>query len=250
MAAYYDVLVRALASLELPSEHSRKAVYARARSALLDQLTQINPPLPKSEIARQNTELEVAIRNAEELYARGIADISEVRTSLSDRSRARDPLSHIASTLPGSTKEEKAGSGYKNIYFDVAISFAGAERKLAERLSILVRDAGFNVFYDDFYAEVLWGKNLADEFDEIFRKRARFCVIFISEEYKKRIWTDRERQSAQARAILEKNKEYILPIKVDETELDGLPPTIGYLPISRGVDHIAEILITKLARTE
>jgi len=42
--------------------------------------------------------------------------------------------------------------------FDVAISFAGTERPLAEALANVVRDAGFRVFYDDFYPDALWAK--------------------------------------------------------------------------------------------
>ena len=130
--------------------------------------------------------------------------------------------------------------------FDVAISFAGTEREQAEQLATILKGAGISVFYDDFFPEFLWGKNLVDTFDEIFRKRARYCVIFISKEYKERLWTNHERQSAQARALTEKGKEYILPIKVDETELDGMPPTVGHVPISKGVSWIGEVLIKKV----
>lgn len=130
--------------------------------------------------------------------------------------------------------------------FDVAISFAGTEREYAEKLATTIKDAGFSVFYDEFYPEYLWGKNLVDTFDEIFRKRSRYCVIFISKDYKERVWTNHERQSAQARALNEKGNEYILPIKVDETELDGMLPTVGYIPLERGIEKIGELLIKKL----
>ena len=130
--------------------------------------------------------------------------------------------------------------------FDVAISFAGTEREYAEKLATILRENGFSVFYDEFFPEYLWGKNLVDTFDEIFRKRAQHCVIFISKEYKERIWTNHERQSAQARALQEKGKDYILPIRIDETELDGMPPTIGYIPIKKGIQKIGEILMKKL----
>ncbi len=130
--------------------------------------------------------------------------------------------------------------------FDVAISFAGTERESALKLAEIVRDAGYAVFYDDFFPEQLWGKNLAIFFDEIFRKKARFCVMFISKEYQQRVWTIHEARSAQARAVAEKGDEYILPIQVDEIELDGLLPTIGYVPIRIGIDKIAAILIKKL----
>jgi hypothetical protein len=36
----------------------------------------------------------------------------------------------------------------------------------------MVSDAGFAVFYDDFYPKHLWGKNLTTFFDEMHRKRA------------------------------------------------------------------------------
>jgi hypothetical protein len=130
--------------------------------------------------------------------------------------------------------------------FDVAISFAGTERSEAEKLAELVRQAGYAVFYDNFYPEQLWGKNLVVFFDEIFRKRARFCVMFISKEYRDRKWTIHEAQSAQARALEEKGQEYILPIQVDDIELDGLLPTVGYVPINMGVERIAEMLVKKL----
>jgi hypothetical protein len=131
-------------------------------------------------------------------------------------------------------------------FFDVAISFAGRDRKYAEELATKVRDAGFSVFYDDFYPENLWGKDLVVTFDEIYRKRSRFCVIFISKEYNDQEWTIHERRSAQARALQEKGKEYILPIKVEDVELEGMPPTIGYLSLNKGIDQIANLLIKKL----
>ena len=130
--------------------------------------------------------------------------------------------------------------------FEVAFSFAGTERNQAEQLADLVRAAGFAVFYDNFYPEHLWGKNLTVFFDEVFRKRARFCVMFVSKEYQDRKWTIHEARSAQARALEEKGDEYILPIQVDGTELEGLLPTVGYVPISAGIEKIADMLVKKL----
>lgn len=130
--------------------------------------------------------------------------------------------------------------------FDVAISFAGTERGLAEQLAKFLRDADVAVFYDNFYPEQLWGKNLTAFLDDIYRKRAKFCVVFISNEYKERRWTSHELRSAQARAVELKGADYILPIRVDATDLDGLPPNIGYVSIELGIEKIAELLIAKL----
>ena len=129
--------------------------------------------------------------------------------------------------------------------FDVAVSFAGTERAEAEKLAGILREAGYAVFYDNFYPEQLWGKNLAIFFDEIFRKRARFCVMFVSKEYRDRKWTIHEARSAQARALEEKGNDYILPIRVDDIELEGLLPTIGYVPMNAGIERIGDMLVRK-----
>ena len=65
MAEYYAVLSRAVASLEANTPEARRAVYDKARNALIGQLKAIVPPLPTSEISRQRLELEEAIRRAE-----------------------------------------------------------------------------------------------------------------------------------------------------------------------------------------
>lgn len=134
-------------------------------------------------------------------------------------------------------------------HFEVAISFAGAQREAAEALAMILRDSGVTVFYDNFYPEHLWGKDLVAFFDEIYRKRARYCVMFVSEDYAKRMWTNHERRSAQARALNERGEEYILPIRVDDSDLPGLPPTIGYLSLAAvPISDIAKTLLRKLGR--
>jgi hypothetical protein len=131
--------------------------------------------------------------------------------------------------------------------FDVAISFAGPERPFAEELANYLVAAGFSVFYDGFYPEDLWGKDLVQTFYEIYSKRARFCVIFVSEEYNNRAWTLHERRSAQERMLKEKGQEYILPVKANAVDLPGLPTTIGYVSLKDfGIEKIAELLIKKL----
>lgn len=152
-------------------------------------------------------------------------------------------------TTPEHTEAEKPTVSVdpESIEFDVAISFAGPQRALAERLATIVRDAGYVPFFDGFYPSQLWGKDLIAFFDEIYRKKAKYCVIFISQDYCDRIWTNHERKSAQARALQEKGKEYLLPIRIDDSELPGLVPTIGYLSIDDySVEQIAEMLIEKL----
>jgi hypothetical protein len=131
-------------------------------------------------------------------------------------------------------------------HFDVAISFAGSEREYAEGLAVAVKEAGFSVFYDNFYKATLWGKDLPVLFDDIYRNRSGFCVIFVSTQYAERMWTNHERRSAQARAM-QQRAEYILPIDVDGSDLPGMPNTVGRLSLAEhSIDEIATMLIEKL----
>lgn len=154
----------------------------------------------------------------------------------------------VAAVSRGSAPPKVAtGSSQFPENFDVAISFAGTERSSAERLAQRLRAENVSVFYDNFYPEHLWGKDLVVLFDGIYRKRSKYCVIFISTAYVERMWTNHERRSAQARALEEKGAEYILPIRIDDTDVPGLPPTIGYLSLAElGIDKIAEMLLMKL----
>lgn len=70
-------------------------------------------------------------------------------------------------------------------------------------------------------------------------------MMFISEFYKDKAWTNHERESAQARAFNE-SKEYILPIKFDNTEIPGMHSTIGYLDANKfSPKEIAELFLEK-----
>jgi len=148
------------------------------------------------------------------------------------------------STAAPNRPRPTGGARYK---YDVALSFAGTERPLAERLATLVREGGAAVFYDDFYPEHLWGKDLPAYFDRVYRKESRFCVIFASEQYKNRAWTYHELRSALARALEERGDEYILPIRVEAVDLDGVPPTVGYVDIkTHPIEQIADMLLKKM----
>jgi hypothetical protein len=88
--------------------------------------------------------------------------------------------------------------------FDIALSFAGENRTYAADVAERLRGQGVRVFYDQYEQAMLWGKNLYDHLDYVYRRAARYCVLFISEHYADKVWTNHERQSAQARALEEK----------------------------------------------
>jgi hypothetical protein len=70
MADYHSLLMRAVANLpNAGTPASRGAIYERARKALLEQLRSLRPPLPESDITREETALDAAIAEIEERYA-------------------------------------------------------------------------------------------------------------------------------------------------------------------------------------
>jgi|SRR5688572_3227055 len=133
--------------------------------------------------------------------------------------------------------------------YDVAISFAGEDRDTARALANeLLSSFGLRVFYDDYEQAALWGKNLTEYLVDIYRKRARFCAVLVSRHYREKRWTRHEWRAAQARAFEEPDAEYILPVRLDDTELEGLLPTVGWFDLRRlSVRHVAQLIHEKVA---
>src|ERR1700722_9158683 len=69
MADYHSLLMRAVANLpNSGTPATRAAIYGRARNALLEQLRSLRPPLPESDITREERALDAAIVQIEERY--------------------------------------------------------------------------------------------------------------------------------------------------------------------------------------
>lgn len=77
MADYYPLIARAISGLDpsAPGEQ-RRALYERARSALIAQLRSVQPPLTESEITRERLSLEEAVRKVESEAAARARDLS------------------------------------------------------------------------------------------------------------------------------------------------------------------------------
>jgi hypothetical protein len=61
MPAYYDVIAKAVAALDGHTVATRRALYDRARSALIAQLRTIDPPLADKDVEHQRLDLDEAI---------------------------------------------------------------------------------------------------------------------------------------------------------------------------------------------
>ena len=103
MADYYPLIARAIAGLDpsAPGE-SRRALYERARAALIAQLRSVDPPLSESEITRERLSLEEAVRKVE----------SEAAQRARDATRSGDASRAGEASRPGSDRP-RAGDAFR-----------------------------------------------------------------------------------------------------------------------------------------
>ena len=89
------------------------------------------------------------------------------------------------------------------IIYDIALSFAGEDRDFVRRVAEILKQDQVSIFYDKDEEVALWGKDLFEWLDDIYRKRSRYVLMFISKYYAQKMWTKHERQSAFARSLEE-----------------------------------------------
>jgi hypothetical protein len=65
MADYYPLIARAVVGLEKNTGDTRRALYERARAALVAQLRSVTPALSESDVTRERLALEEAVRKVE-----------------------------------------------------------------------------------------------------------------------------------------------------------------------------------------
>jgi hypothetical protein len=134
----------------------------------------------------------------------------------------------------------------RNFQYDVAFSFAGEDRKIVRRLADQLISKNVKVFFDERERAELWGKDLYQHLQKVYRDMARYCVILISEAYARKLWAKHELKQAQARAF-EENEEYILPIRLDDTEMPAINRTIGYVDLrTTNLAEVTDLILQKL----
>jgi hypothetical protein len=134
--------------------------------------------------------------------------------------------------------------------YDVALSFAEEDKDIVDKFADLLRSKDIKVFYDKYEAAELWGKDLIDHLVNIYSRKARYCVMFISQHYPLKKWTNVERMAAQERAFRDAN-EYILPLRLDDTQVPGITETTGYRDLRQHpMEDIVDLLEQKLIKAK
>ncbi len=141
-----------------------------------------------------------------------------------------------------------AGRGRR---WDVALSFAGAQRDYVGQVAAALKARGVRCFYDEEEQVRLWGTHLAEELPRIYAEESAavvvVVVVFISAEYAAAGWTRLERSAALARAVAEAGV-YVLPARFDDSELPGLLPDVVTVDLRRYTpEQFAGLVAEKVA---
>ena len=112
--------------------------------------------------------------------------------------------------------------------FDIGLSFASEQRDYVERVAEELNYRGVRVYYSAYDQANLWGRDLGEYFREVFQDKCRYCIVFASKEYATKMWPTFELENALKKTT-ESHKDYILPVRFDQTIIPGIPYTLGYL---------------------
>ena len=130
--------------------------------------------------------------------------------------------------------------------YDVAISYAKENQEIVEQIALKLTENNVRVFYDAFEKSRMWGKKLSTYFRKTFGEKACFVLVFVSKEYSIKDWTSFEFKIARDEAKI-RQTEFILPVRLDNTVLFGLPDDIAHLSLkTEGIEGIVNAIIDKL----
>lgn len=106
--------------------------------------------------------------------------------------------------------------------FEIAISFAGENRKLAKYIAEQFEEIDVPVFYDEYYEANYLGKAWSKEFERIFLQDSRYVVCLLDQHHKEKIWPTFERECFKKRVP----SGEVIPIYLDDTSFVGIPDDI------------------------
>lgn len=109
--------------------------------------------------------------------------------------------------------------------YEVALSFAGAQRPYVSEVARFLQARGIRVFFDEFVD--IWGMHAVELFHKTYSEDADYIVIFISKEYVERPFPNVERQAALDKAVTTR-QNCILPVRFDDSPVPGMSKSLIY----------------------
>jgi len=103
--------------------------------------------------------------------------------------------------------------------FDIAISFAGENREVAEEIAYTLRLLDYEVFYDRLYEDNYLGSSWGKEFERIFTSDSKYVICLLDVNHKNKIWPTFERECFSEKV----QSNEVIPIFLDDTKFVGIP---------------------------
>ena len=144
--------------------------------------------------------------------------------------------------------------GYRSVEFDsrydYALSFAGADRDVADGLCTFLTARELSIFYDVNEQHRILATNVEDYLAPIYRSEASFVVALLGQEYPKRIWTKFESEQFKERF----GQNAVIPIwfsdappgMFDETTKVGGVTLDRSKPLEQEIERIGMLLCRKI----
>lgn len=145
--------------------------------------------------------------------------------------------------------------GYRSVAFDsrydYALSFAGADRDVAECLFNYLSDRELSVFYDRNEQHRILASNVEDYLAPIYKSEASFVVALLGKDYPKRIWTKFESEQFKERF----GQNAVVPIWFSDAPPGIFDETVKYggadldrdVPLEEEIERIGELLCKKIS---
>lgn len=137
----------------------------------------------------------------------------------------------------------------RDFEWDIAISFAGENRTLAEFIGQQLRERDISVFYDRHYEDNYLGGLWSKEFLEIFVQKSRLVVAILDQHHKDKVWPTFERDCFTPRVP----EAEVIPVFLDKTIFTGIPSDLVSIHFEYGGDVAAQsdaIIVDVVRRIE
>ena len=108
--------------------------------------------------------------------------------------------------------------------YDFALSFAGENRNLAEKINSKLLEREISVFYDKNEQHRILASNVEDYLAPIYNSEAYFILALLSKNYPKKIWTKFESEQFKQRF----GENAIIPIWYSDTDTSLFDETRKY----------------------
>lgn len=179
-----------------------------------------------------------------------LLDEHEKELQLHDWERSRSHWAVKNGDLPQRFVSRLIRGTYLEFPFEVVISYASENLEYVGEVAKRLKESGIRLFYAPFEEPDLWGKSLNKELDAIYRNLGRYCLMFVSKDYARKVWPTFARKVAMERAMhqaAQERDDYILACRFDQTKVPGMAADVVYQDLAvKTPEQIADLVINKL----